>query len=307
MFKRRLVCGVIFLLVALTLHAQTSIPIKLVDGTVITGRPISAKDAFLQVALDTGGYTNITWLRISQESLHELQTKATDKTVSAIAGTLIDPPVSAPRETGAKKPVALKPVPRLDRPSHGSLLASPIMLVLLLIVYAGNLYAAYEIAVFRQQPPALVCIVSAIAPVIGPAIFLAMPTRQPQAAPAMEEVVEAPVEHVEQVHTEEAPAEAPVVAQPAAPEQVVFSRGQFTFNRRFFETKFAGFLKMVPGEAERDKVIQIKSARGEFTGTRLSKLEANELFLQVKKGVASEDVMLPYSEIQEVIIKHKDA
>ena len=94
---------------------------------------------------------------------------------------------------------------------------------------------------------------------------------------------------------------------PALPAAVVYARGQFTFNRRFFETKFAGFLKMVPGEAERDRVIHIKSARGEFIGQRLSKIEPNELFLQIRKGTATEDVMIPFTEVFEVTIKHKDA
>ena len=64
---------------------------------------------------------------------------------------------------------------------------------------------------------------------------------------------------------------------------------------------------MVPGEAERDKVIYIKSARGEYTGHRFSKVEPNELYLQIKKGNATEEVMLPFSEIYEVQIKPRDA
>ena len=111
------------------------------------------------------------------------------------------------------------------------------------------------------------------------------------------------------VVAEEAPA-APAQqqpAKPAAPEVVVYPRGQFTFNRRFFETKFAGFLKMVPGEAERDKVIYVKCARGEYTGHRFAKVDQNELYLQVKKGNATEDVMIPFNEIFEVQVKPKDA
>ena len=91
------------------------------------------------------------------------------------------------------------------------------------------------------------------------------------------------------------------------PETITYPRGPFTFNSRFFETKFAGFLKMVPGEAERDKVIFIKSARGEYTGHRFSKVEPNEVFLQVRKGTATEDVMIPFSEIFEVQIKPRES
>ena len=112
----------------------------------------------------------------------------------------------------------------------------------------------------------------------------------------------------------EAPSEAqhgvappPAAAVPTLPPPAIYLRGQTTFNRRFFETKFAGFLKMVPGEGERDKLIYIKSARGEYTGHRLSKVEPNEVFLQIKKGAVSEDVMIPFTEIYEVQVKHKDA
>src|SRR4029450_13135069 len=64
----------------------------------------------------------------------------------------------------------------------------------------------------------------------------------------------------------------------------VFQRGQTTFNRRFFETKFAGFLRMVPGDAEGNKVIYVKSARGEHVGSRISRIQPNEICLQVIKG-----------------------
>lgn len=279
---------------------------KLVDGAIISGRPIAAKDQGLQVALDTGGYTNLHWGRLSQETLHQLEDNKSVAYLSTFAEIFIDPPATT-RQGAKTKSILIKPVPRLDRPSGGSLLASPVMLVLLLILYAANIYAGYEIAVFRQQPPALVCVVAAFAPLLGPAIFIAMPTRQ---AP-QEELVYEPAEAPPAVEEAAAPAEEapppPPVNQPAAPQAVVYSRGQFTFNRRFFETKFAGFLKMVPGEAERDKVIQIKSARGEYVGQRFSKIEPNEVYLQVRKGNATEDVMLPYGEIYEVTIKPKDA
>ena len=178
--------------------------------------------------------------------------------------------------------------------------------IMLGLIFAANVYAGYEIAIFRQWPPALVAGLAAVLPFIAPIIFLALPTRR-------HHVEDAPVEH-EPIPLQEAPVvmeeAAPVSDQPTGPvlpAAVVYARGQFTFNRRFFETKFAGFLKMVPGEAERDRVIHIKSARGEFTGQRLSKIEPNELFLQIRKGTATEDVMIPFTEIFEVTVKHKDA
>lgn len=309
MFQRRLVWGAVFFALALFASAQTSMPFKLVDGSVISGRAIAGKDAFVQVAMDGGGYTNLNWARLSQETLKQLQ-EHSDRAVAAYAGIFVDPPPSTRRSSATRpKAITIKEPPRLERPAGGSLMASPVMLVLLLIVYAANIYAGFEISIFRQQPPALVCVAAAIIPIVAPIIFLSIPPRQPKEehAPA-DYTEEMPAVEETAAPVEQAPApDAAAQQQPAVPQAVTYARGQFTFNRRFFETKFAGFLKVVPGEAERDKVIHVKSARGEHVGQRFSKIEPNEVYLQVKKGNATEDVMLPFSEIYEVTIKHKDA
>ena len=303
MFWKRLLLSFLVLGCAMVSHAQSTMQFKLVNGMVLNGQPLTPKDSFVLVKLDNGTYTNLNWVQLSQETLIELEK---NKSMTAYATIFIDPPPSPRPAAATKKPVVIKDVPRLDRPAGEGLFASPVMIVLFLLVYAANIYAAYEISVFRQQPPALTCVVAGILPVIGPAIFLAMPTRQAKQEPAWE----APVE---EVPVEEAPAvDATTTStptqetQPTLPQPVVYPRGQFTFNRRFFETKFAGFLKMVPGEAERDKVIHIKSARGEYTGQRLTKIEPNELYLQIRKGTATEDVMIPFGEVFEVTVKHKD-
>ena len=293
-------------LVGWPLLAQTTVTLKLEDGGTVAGRVISFKDQYVQLATDSGGgaavYTNVSWSRLSQDSLRQL---AANRSAAPYANIFLDPPPQEKSTVTAKK-ITIKDPPRLDRPKGGSLFASPVMLMVLLFVYAANVYAGYEIAIFRQWPPALVAGLAAVLPFIAPIIFLSMPTHR-------HHVEEAPVEHAP-IPLEEAPVlveeAAPVVEQstgPVLPPAIVYARGQFTFNRRFFETKFAGFLKMVPGEAERDRVIHIKSARGEFTGQRLSKIEPNEFYLQIRKGTATEDVMIPFTEVFEITVKHKDA
>jgi hypothetical protein len=54
-------------------------------------------------------------------------------------------------------------------------------------------------------------------------------------------------------------------------------------------------------------VLVIKSARGQYVGERISRIASNDLHLQVRKGLASEEVAIPFTEIQEVQLKHKDA
>jgi len=83
-------------------------------------------------------------------------------------------------------------------------------------------------------------------------------------------------------------------------------RGQFTFNRRFFETKFPGFFAVVRRDADKDMVLVIKAARGLFVGQRITRIAANDLHLQVTKGHASEEVMIPFVEMQEIRLQHKD-
>ena len=87
----------------------------------------------------------------------------------------------------------------------------------------------------------------------------------------------------------------------------MYTRGEFTLNRRFFETKFPGFFRVVPSEAEKELVIVIKAVRGEYVGKRISRISSNEMHVQLQSGNASAEVMIPFVEIQTVQIRHKDA
>src|SRR5262249_46300028 len=151
--------------------------------------------------------------------------------------------------------------------------SSPLSITLLLLLYAANVYAAFEVSIFRNYHPGLVCGVAAVAPVLGPILFLCLPARvmkshdQIAAESMAHHLAEAP--HLVHAHGvahaghDAHPGEEAAAAAPAAPEQpkvTAYQRGQTTFNRRFFETKFAGFLRMVPGEEEKNMVIFIRSA-----------------------------------------------
>ena len=72
------------------------------------------------------------------------------------------------------------------------------------------------------------------------------------------------------------------------------------------ETRFPGFFGVVRRDADKDMVLLIKSSRGLFAGHRISRIAANDLHLEVHKGHASEEVMVPFIEIQEIQLKHKD-
>jgi hypothetical protein len=100
------------------------------------------------------------------------------------------------------------------------------------------------------------------------------------------------------------------IAAPTAPEATsnvpepqVFKRGQFTFNRRFIETKFPGFFGIARREADKEMILVIKTSRGTQTATRISRIAANDMHVETPHG----EVQVPFADIQEVTLKHKDA
>ncbi len=293
---------------------------KLNNGEEITGELLSssANDLGVQIKVGEGKYEKVAWSSFSQDDLKKF---AANKKMEP----LVEPFIEITQEEKLKKTeVNIKQPERLARPPRqsllGALFSSGLGVLTVLLIYAANLYAAYEISIFRARPMPLVCAVAAVLPLIGPIIFLSMPTRfsaaqptweaPPEAAPegeAAEQAVnpmqDAAVAHptgLKLAHTE------PEKTKPAEPATVTFQRGQFTFNRRFFETKFPGFFGVVPRDTARDMVLVIKSARGKHIGMRISRIAANDLHLQVQKGEASEEVMIPFQEIQEIQLKHKD-
>jgi hypothetical protein len=318
------VCG----LVAPTARGDT---FKLNTGEEVTGELLvgSATDAGVQIKVGDGEYKRLLWANFSQEDLKKFAK------VQKLE-PLVEPFIEITQEEKLKKTeVTIKPPERLQRPPPQSLLgalcSSGLGLFLLLALYAANIYTGYEVAIFRARPVALVCGVSAVLPVAGPIIFLSMPTKiAPVAETWQEAAAAAPAaptaEAFNPMQAEGAehpsalrlagtgPAEAVKLGQfeggekkADLPPTTTFQRGQFTFNRRFIETKFPGFFGVIRRDADRDMVLVIKSSRGEYTGQRISRIAANDLHLMVQRGHASEEVMIPFLEIQQIRLKHKDA
>ena len=291
-----------------SVNGQTYMPFEF-NGQSVMARPVAYKDSHIQLALQSGGYTNVPWGRLSQSTLQNLvRLKITPNYYAVYAQQFLD---VDPKDPPQGPKVTIRPVERMERPVQGSLLGSPIMWVLVLVLYGANIYAGYEISIYRQRNPGMVCGLSALAPVLAPILFLSLPGAVTEQA-----VAEAPIEGEEaaqEASGEDAAAPeaeaAPAEAAPATPQEqvTIYQRGQFTFNRRFFETKLAGFLRVVPGEAEKDMVIAIVSARGNYVGPRLARVSPNDLTLLVVKGGASQEVIIPFGEISEVKIRHKDA
>ena len=289
---------------------------KLEDGSTVEGDPISTGDEGVMFRVAGGDDTTsrIPWVKFSQEALKEL--KKNPK-----CAKYVEPFIEMDVQKKVKrKAVKIEEWPKLDRTPGKSLLGTffttGLGVLALLLIYAANLYAAYEISAIRAYPWPVVCGTAAVAPVIGPIIFLCVPTRlktHEQEAAAAEEsaaaeaaALEAAIEAGGSVEAAEAaPVEKP--ATPQFPPTQRFARGQYTFNRRFIETKFAGFFTMVRRESEKDLVLLVKCGRGNYTATRIARISANDAHFQVQEGPASKEVMVPFIEIQEIVLKHKDS
>ncbi|HXC36550.1 MAG TPA: hypothetical protein VNV43_11795 [Candidatus Acidoferrales bacterium] len=297
---------------------------NLTDGTSLTGDIISFNDDGVIFRTGDDKYTDrIVWTKFSQDALKLL---AKNPKIRAYAEPFIETPPPPPPQLQ----VRVHEVSRLELPPKqsvmGALCSSFIGIILLLLVYAANIYAGFEIAIFRARPIGMVTGIAAVLPIIGPIIFLSMPTKVEggatqedmqmetgapsgataaphaapiagQAAPGAEgDVAPAGAETVQVAHT-----------ATSLPETQVFQRGQFTFNRRFFETKFSGFFGMTRHGASKDMVLVIKTPRAQHIAERITRIAANEAHFEVVVGPARQEVMVPFGEIQEIRLKHKDA
>jgi len=298
--RRYLIC---LGLTLLTCAAVSAADYKLADGKIISGEAVSANDAGVIIKQAGQLGTRTPWGKFSQEALKEF---AKEPKLKKFVELLVEPSPEEEKELevkprAARPPITVKPVEKIEPPAKAGLFAgmgTPVGFLAFLMLFGANLYAGYEIAIFRKRPRALVCGISAAAPVIGPLVFLCLPTAE--AAPAEEGAEEAPREINVAHSTDESEAEA---AEEVKQSVQVFKRGEYTFNRRFIETKFAGYFRLVPGETEKNTALTFVTARGEYTGRRISKINANDLNLVVQKGGAFSDAVIPLNDILEVQVR----
>jgi hypothetical protein len=297
---------------------------KMNNGDVYRGEATGFDDEGMVVRLDIGGFSGrLSWSRMTQETLKEL---AKNPQAARYAEPFIELTAEEQQKQKQKKEIVVKPVPRLeplDKRGFFAAVASPVGLLLLGALYLANLFAGFEVAVFRQRPMAMVVITSAILPVLGPLLFLTMPAATPHEASTMEGADAQEPAHAgpppvpggrvtNKVASTGVPSGgglsiAQTEKQSSTPvaEPGVYKRGEFTFNRRFFETKFPGFFRVVPSEAEKDLVLVIRAAKNEFVAKRISRISSNEMHVQTLRG--GTEAMVPFGEIIEVQVRHKEA
>ena len=291
----------------------------LTDGTSITGDVISYNDNGIVFRLDVDKYSErVPWTKFTQESLQKL---SENPKIRLLAEPFIEtPPVQRAKKVVVKNVNEVSRLQLPPRPSLlGALFSSPIGLVSLMLIYAANIFAGYEIAVVRSRPLMIVMGLSLVLPILGPLIFLVLPvpTETVEAAPVQpltaSQTFAVPTTAAQPaaagIHIVEASWQGKSAAAPAASanEPQVFQRGQFTFNRRFFETKFSGFFAVVRRESEKNLVLTIKTGRANLVVERITRITTNEMHVETFTGGNKQEVNVPFAEVVEVQLKSKAA
>lgn len=279
---------------------------QMADGSSVSGSIVIFNDNGLMLRMADDSYTNLSWINFSQGALVQLDKNPKFK-------PLVEPFIEPPSPQRPPQPaITIREASRLELPPKQSVFpaffASSVGFIIVLLIYVVNLYAAYEIALVRARPLGLVMLVAVVLPILGPIIFLSMPTGGKTAEPAMSQTaVKSETFAVPGAAGEFHIAEASWQKEAEAQEPQIFQRGQYMFNRRFFETKFANFFGSFRREAERDLVFIVKTARAEIIVQRITRITANEAHFEVFQGATRREIIIPFTDIQEVQIRHQGA
>lgn len=277
------------------------------NGTTYTGKISNFAEDGIIIRLDSGGFSpKIPWTQFSQEQLKEF---AKDPKAAAFVNSLIE----MPEDTGKKvKEIKIKSVERPERPAKkpgfiSSMMTTPVGLTLVALMILSSAYAGYEVAIFKERAPAMIVAVSTVLPFLGPIIFLSLP---PENAPV--EVTWAPSEPARaneairmpsgsQVPTpDSAVGQAPAAKAANGLEGQVFRRGEFTFNRKFIESKFAAFFGPVARGVEGQQKLVIKAGKNEYQAKRITRIAMNDMHVQL---LSQTEQAVSFAEIAEISVQ----
>ena len=290
-----------FVFIALAATADT---LTLTDGSSVTGDIVKFDDYSVMIHTSSDSYTNVPWGQFSQDSLKQLASNPK-------AAPLAQPFILPTADTRPPQPgIAIHPVPdKIEFPANPSVLAgivtSPLGIVILLLIYGANLYAAFEIAIYKSRAPAQVMGLSAILPVIGPVIFLIKPVEEPK--PLEEDVVNEPFPEGEKTPEEIQIVEVSWKSDDKPKEKKlepqVYARGKYTFNKRFLETKFASYMGDGKSGDAVKYTMELKTFKDQFHVERIMQVAVAEVILETRRG----QVTVALGDIQEIKLNPKTA
>lgn len=276
------------------------------DGTTIVGEPLlsTASDAGVKIRQGDGTYQDVSWGAFSQKDLKQFAKN--ERLVE-----FVEPFIIITAEDKAKMTeVDIKDVKRLSRPERGSvigsLFGSGLGWFIVLLVTAANVFAGYEIAIFRARNVWMVAGLAAIpfAGFVSNIVWLSLPTYiEQEPEPTEEELAEIEMQRPEfkvplagEIEAAQAAAEGRDLS---VPKDEVFARGKFTFNKRFFETRFADFFGTVRRGDHKFDYMVIKTPREHIVADRITRVTVTDVHVNAIKGATGE-VGVKFAELQEV-------
>lgn len=306
------------LALCLTIGAAISSPapdFKMADGSVISGELVAPNDDGSVIRRSSGGLTSrIGWDRFDQATLHELAKDAKLKElVEAFIDSQEDPAAAARPEVVVKDPPGKVARPAKRPGLFSALFSTPAGLFIVLVILLANLYAGYEVAIYRNQPIAAVVGASIILPILGPVLFLCLPTRVRDDV-QLEAQFEAPQE-VQNTGAQDLAAaglagsklslsSAHKAGAGMQTAHGTYKANEVEFNRAFFERTFPLYFRISRTEADKDTILALRSGKGEVIATRISRISSNEIGVVTQKG---HEVQLKFADITEVQVRAKSA
>ncbi|MBG86193.1 MAG: hypothetical protein CMO80_04755 [Verrucomicrobiales bacterium] len=104
-----------------------------------------------------------------------------------------------------------------------------------------------------------------------------------------------------------AQAPAAPAAESGALEAASYTKGEVNINKRFIETKFAPFFKLVPDEPYRSAWLCFITTRGEYWVKRIPKITQTDVTLQCpQEGGGTMDQVAQITDIQEIHVRPGD-
>lgn len=301
-------------------HAEENYPFTMENGNVIEGTISVMDEESMVIQLTNGTFaTRFDLVYLSQESLKYIQQEP--DYIKKGYHNFVEPFIELPEEEIHPPEINVRQPERMVRPdgkdTFFSTLTTPIGLLILAVIYAGNLLAAFEIAVFRGRPIPLVCGVSAVLPFIGPILFVSLPSIE------AESNYEESFDDAGGAPAPEAPPEpAPAPGTPSGKPGLglakggaagggasgglagaVFSKDDTQFNRNFVETKFTEFFRVVPSPSIKNLVLAFKTVKREYVATRITRISGSDVHLQLQQG--AKEVSVAFGEIVRIEVRNK--
>ena len=168
MIRRFVAVSVFFVLMTGGIFVTRAASYVLNDGSTLAGEPISVNAQGLIVKMADGSFApRMGWTNFTQAALKELA-------MDPKAKPFVEPYLDLEEAEEKKPSLVIKPKAheRLERPDPkagmGAMFSSPITIILFLLVYAGNIYAGLEIAIFRNYLETSVALSASKAKVLLP-------------------------------------------------------------------------------------------------------------------------------------------